>query len=67
MALEKVFVDGDVLERNQPLPRLVLGNTVDEQGGKAVGETIRRRGQRFHLRASRYGGRVGGQVGGPGH
>jgi hypothetical protein len=40
VALEKLFVDGDVLERHQPLPRLVLGDPVDEERGKAVDETI---------------------------
>ena len=40
MSLEKIFVDGDVLERDQPLPRLVLGDGVDEQRGKAVGEAF---------------------------
>jgi hypothetical protein len=37
MSLEKILVDRDVLERHQPLSRLVLGDRVDEQRGKAVG------------------------------
>jgi hypothetical protein len=40
MPLEKILVDGDVLDRHQPLPRLVLGDGVDEERGKAVGETF---------------------------
>jgi len=40
MSLEEIFVDGDVLERHQPLPRLVLGDRVDEERGKAVGEAF---------------------------
>ena len=40
VSLEEIFVDGDVLERDQPLPRLVLGDGVDEERGKAVGEAF---------------------------
>ena len=40
VALEELFVDGDVLERDQPLSRLMLGDAVDEQRGKAVGEAF---------------------------
>ena len=40
VSLEEVFVDGDVLERDQPLPRLVLGDRVDEERGKAVREAF---------------------------
>ena len=47
MSLEEIFVDGDVLERDQPLPRLVLGDGVDEERGKAVGEAF----EDVHLRA----------------
>jgi hypothetical protein len=36
MALEKIFVDRNVLERDEPLSRLVLGDRVDEERGKAV-------------------------------
>ena len=54
VSLEKIFVDGDVLERDQPLPRLVLGDGVDEERGKAVGEAF----ENVHLRDSRFGGQV---------
>jgi hypothetical protein len=40
MPLEEILVDRDVLDRHQPLPRLVLGDRVDEERGKAVGEPI---------------------------
>src|SRR5688500_4418953 len=57
MSLEKIFVDGDVLERHQPLSRLVLADGVDKERGKAVGQTfekVRLRGGRL----IRYGGQV---------
>ena len=56
MSLEEIFVDGDVLEGDQPLSRLVLGDGVDEERGKAVGEAI----ERVRRRARRYGGQVCG-------
>ena len=63
MTLEEFFVDGDVLERHQPLPRLVLGDGVDEERGKAVGEAF----ENVHLRGERTRGRrYGGHVWRPG-
>ena len=52
MALEEIFVDGDVLERDDPLSRLVLGDGVDEERGKAVADAF----EYVHLRALRGGG-----------
>ena len=40
MTLEKILVDGDVLDRDQPPPRLMLGDTVDKERGKAVREAV---------------------------
>jgi hypothetical protein len=31
MALEELLADGDVLDRDQPLPRLVLDDRIDQQ------------------------------------
>ncbi len=56
VSLEEIFVDGDVLERDQPLPRLVLGDGVDEKRGKAVGKPF----ENVHLRDPRFGGQVRG-------
>src|SRR3954465_13699049 len=40
MALEKLFVDRDVLDRNQPPARLVLDDRVDQQRGIAVAQAV---------------------------
>jgi hypothetical protein len=40
VSLEEVFVDGDVLECDEPLSRLVLADAIDEQRGKAVRQAI---------------------------
>src|SRR5262245_31543562 len=40
MTLEEFFVDGDVLDRDDPPPRLVLGDRVDEDGRIPVTEPV---------------------------
>ena len=48
VSLKKLFVDGDVLDRDQPSPRLVLGNRVDETGRLPVAETVEENGNVQH-------------------
>jgi hypothetical protein len=52
MALEEIFVDRDILERDDPLSRLELDDGVDEERGKAVTDAF----EYIHLRALRDGG-----------
>jgi hypothetical protein len=48
MALEIFFVDGDVLDCDEPPPRLVLGNRVDEQRRIAIAEAVEEKGDFDH-------------------
>src|SRR5437660_6381141 len=40
MSLEEFFVDGDVLDGNQPPPGIVLGDRVDEHRGIPVAQPV---------------------------
>ena len=40
MSLEELFVDGDVLDGDEPPAGLVLGDRVDEQRRKPVAEAV---------------------------
>jgi hypothetical protein len=59
MPLEEVFVDRDVLMGDQPPPRLVLGNRVDEHRGMAVAETVQECGD-IEFRHCEKNTRLGG-------
>src|SRR5687768_12953833 len=43
MTLEKFFVDGDVLDRHEPVARLVVSHRVDQEGRIAIVNAVEQR------------------------